>query len=182
MQTVSWESLMSVLVSICVCIFVVVIYKNEFLGYHFKDHWHCWSYLAFCVATFKLCFVCFDSSSVDFGWGLTCRLLWQQVHKLRLTRRVSEQVELGVWNGSSPTILIGLLNVVCKVGWCREGLVFPVMREAVLRHWGWNIMATILQPTFSNAFYWVKMIQFRFKFHWNLFPWVQSIISQHWLG
>ena len=32
----------------------------------------------------------------------------------------------------------------------------------------------------SNAFSWMKMIRFRFKFHWSLFPWVQLTINQHW--
>ena len=36
------------------------------------------------------------------------------------------------------------------------------------------------QTTISNAFSWMKMIKFRFEFHWNLFPWVQLTISQHW--
>ena len=35
--------------------------------------------------------------------------------------------------------------------------------------------------TFSNAFSWKKMIKFRFKVHWNLFPGVQLTINQHWL-
>ena len=35
--------------------------------------------------------------------------------------------------------------------------------------------------TFSNAFFWMKMIKFRFKVHWNLFPGVQLTINQHWL-
>ena len=35
---------------------------------------------------------------------------------------------------------------------------------------------------FSNAFSWKKMIKFLFKFHWNLFPWVQLTISQHWFS
>ena len=36
------------------------------------------------------------------------------------------------------------------------------------------------QTTFSKAFSWMKMIEFRFKFHWNLFPGVQLTTSQHW--
>ena len=34
--------------------------------------------------------------------------------------------------------------------------------------------------TFSNAFSWMKMYQFRLRFHWNLFLRVQLTISQHW--
>ena len=36
------------------------------------------------------------------------------------------------------------------------------------------------QTTFSIAFSWMKIIEFRFKFHWTLFPGVQLTISQHW--
>ena len=31
-------------------------------------------------------------------------------------------------------------------------------------------IAAILQTTFSNAFSWMKMYEFRFRFHWSLFP------------
>ena len=50
-----------------------------------------------------------------------------------------------------------------------------------LTHWGQDIMAAILQPTFSNTFSWMKMMEFVSKFHWNKFPWSQLIISHHWL-
>ena len=36
------------------------------------------------------------------------------------------------------------------------------------------------QTTISSAFSWMKMTELRFKFHWNLFQWVQLTISQHW--
>ena len=36
------------------------------------------------------------------------------------------------------------------------------------------------QTTFSNAFSWMKMIKFRLRFHWSLFPRVQLTILQHW--
>ena len=35
--------------------------------------------------------------------------------------------------------------------------------------------------TFSNEFSWMKMVEFWFIFHWNLFPRVQLTIWQHWL-
>ena len=41
-------------------------------------------------------------------------------------------------------------------------------------------MAAIFQTTFSNAFSWMKMYEFRLRFHWILFPRVQLTISQHW--
>ena len=38
-----------------------------------------------------------------------------------------------------------------------------------LTHWGRDKMITISQTTFSDAFSWQKMYEFRLKFHWNLF-------------
>ena len=60
------------------------------------------------------------------------------------------------------------------LGWC------------VLTHWGRDQIDAISQTTFSNAFPWLKMFQFRFNFYWHLLLGVQSIIFQHcfrwWLG
>ena len=41
-------------------------------------------------------------------------------------------------------------------------------------------MAAIWQMTISHAFSWMKMIEFRFKCHWNWFSGIQSTINQHW--
>ena len=41
-------------------------------------------------------------------------------------------------------------------------------------------MDAISQTTFSNAFSWMKMFEFRLKFHWSLFPRVELTILQHW--
>ena len=38
-----------------------------------------------------------------------------------------------------------------------------------LTHWGRDKMAAIFQTTFSNAFPWMKMYEFRLRFHWSLF-------------
>ena len=41
-------------------------------------------------------------------------------------------------------------------------------------------MATIFQTTFSNAYSWMQMYEFRWRFHWYLFLVVQLTIFQHW--
>ena len=41
-------------------------------------------------------------------------------------------------------------------------------------------MAAISQTTFSSAFSWMKIYNFRLGFHWCLFPRVQLTIFQHW--
>ena len=51
----------------------------------------------------------------------------------------------------------------------------------VLTHWGRDKMNAISQTTFSSAFSWMKMFEFRLKFHWNMFLRVQLTIFQHWL-
>ena len=51
----------------------------------------------------------------------------------------------------------------------------------ILTHWGRDKMAAISQTILSNAFSWMKMFEFRLKFHWKLFLRVQLTIFQHWL-
>ena len=49
-----------------------------------------------------------------------------------------------------------------------------------LTHWGRDKMDASFQTTFSNAFSWMKMFEFRLKFHWSLFLGVKLTIFQHW--
>ena len=49
-----------------------------------------------------------------------------------------------------------------------------------LTHWGRDKMDAISQTTFSSAFSWMKIFEFRWKFHWSLFLRVQLTIFQHW--
>ena len=51
-----------------------------------------------------------------------------------------------------------------------------------LTHLPLNKMAPFWQMTFSFAFSWMKMIELRFIFHWNMFPGVWLTISQHWFS
>ena len=46
--------------------------------------------------------------------------------------------------------------------------------------WGWDKMAAISQTTLPNAFSWMKMLEYRLRFHRGLFIRVQLIIFQHW--
>ena len=43
----------------------------------------------------------------------------------------------------------------------------------------WTKWSPFGQTTFSNAFSWMKMIEFKFKFHWSLFLTVSWIITQN---
>ena len=49
-----------------------------------------------------------------------------------------------------------------------------------LTHWGRDKMDAISQTTFWSAFSWMKMFEFRLKFHWSLFLRVQLTKIQHW--
>ena len=49
-----------------------------------------------------------------------------------------------------------------------------------LTHWGRDKMDAISQTTFSNAFSWMKMHEFRWRFHWSLFLRFELTIFQHW--
>ena len=51
---------------------------------------------------------------------------------------------------------------------------------STLTHWGRDKMDAISQMTFTNAFFWMKMFEFRLKFHWSLFLRAQLAIFQHW--
>ena len=51
-----------------------------------------------------------------------------------------------------------------------------------LTHWGRDKIDAISQTTFWSAFSWMKMFEFRLKFHWSLFLRVQLTIFQHWFS
>ena len=45
----------------------------------------------------------------------------------------------------------------------------PLLPWVLLTHWGWDKMAAFSQMTLSNAFSWIKILEFRLKIHWSLF-------------
>ena len=49
-----------------------------------------------------------------------------------------------------------------------------------LTHWGRDKMAAFSQTTLSNAFSWMKILEFRLKIHLSLFLMVLLTIFQHW--
>ena len=53
---------------------------------------------------------------------------------------------------------------------CRRAILCNIWSEKTsLTHWGRDKMAAISQTTFSNTFSWMKMYEFRLRFHWSLF-------------
>ena len=61
-----------------------------------------------------------------------------------------------------------------------EMAVILSRRRWVLTHWGRDKMVAFSQTTLSNAFYWMKILEFRLKFHWSLFLRVLLTIFRHW--
>ena len=57
-------------------------------------------------------------------------------------------------------------------------LVF--IQSSLPTHWGQDNLADILQTTFSKAFSWMKMYEYRLRFYLNVFLRVQEIVSQYW--
>ena len=70
---------------------------------------------------------------------------------------------------------MSLNPVYCTLkSWGKAGLY-----HWFLTHWGRDKMDFISQTTFSSAFSWMKIFEFRLKFHWSLFLRVQLTILQH---
>ena len=66
-------------------------------------------------------------------------------------------------------------------GWWFEMQSRPLWRHRnELTLWGRDKMATVSQTTLSNAYSLMKMLWFRLKFHWSLFPRFKLAIFQHW--
>ena len=60
------------------------------------------------------------------------------------------------------------------------GPISPMVLPALLTHWGGDKMDHISQTMFSNAFSWMKMFEYRLRFHWILFLGIRLTIFQHW--
>ena len=56
----------------------------------------------------------------------------------------------------------------------------PFCLGYTVSHWGRDKIADIFQTTFTNVFSWMKMYEFRLKFHWSLFLRLQLTIVQYW--
>ena len=56
----------------------------------------------------------------------------------------------------------------------------PLPARTWLIHWSRDKMAAVSQTIFSNALHWMKMFEFRLKFHWSLLLRIQITIFNHW--
>ena len=111
--------------------------------------------------------------------------------------RVDFRTTQTIW---CPIYWHGLTLIQSHPWWCENFAEYNVLNESILVnrplvweaefwhytdlvlfiHWGRDKMDATSQMTLSNAFSWMKMLQFRLKIHWSLFPRVQLTIFQHW--
>ena len=61
----------------------------------------------------------------------------------------------------------------CSDLWNMHDLNLIIWEPTALTHWGRDKIDAILQTAFSNTISWMKMFEFRLKFHWSLFLKVQ---------
>ena len=73
----------------------------------------------------------------------------------------------------SHDIIMQKGDVASCCGWISDTKLFVAWPQMSLTHWGRDKIDAILQTTFSNAISWMKMFEFRLKFHWSLFLRVQ---------
>ena len=60
-------------------------------------------------------------------------------------------------------------------------MIFIKCSLKISTHWGRDKMDAISQTTFSSAFSWMKIFEFRLKFHWSLFQASSHYLNQWWL-
>ena len=65
-------------------------------------------------------------------------------------------------------------------GYLLQNMMLYFKLASELTHRSRDQMAAISQATLSIVFSWMKMLEFRLNFHWNLFLRVQLTIFQHW--
>ena len=89
---------------------------------------------------------------MKFQWNLTWNQLWKHF--------ISKEMHLELPSKCHP------FSLTPQHAQCDVALMTPYH----LTHWGRDKMADIFQTTFSNAFSWMTMLEFRLRFDWSLFP------------
>ena len=133
-----------------------------------------WSFYHWTNRT-KLAKLRMDNSKVETNTTYTARDISISSQSGDLTIRNVAKDDAGLYDckiKGHPRKTV-LLKVSGKSMWCNNEMIR-------LSHWSRDKMAAIFQTTFSNAFSWIKMYEFRIRFHWNLFPGVQLTMFQNW--
>ena len=79
----------------------------------------------------------------------------------------------------TTVIIVKNIAAAIIIKTCLLLICFSAFQFTYLTHWGRDKMDAISQTTCSSAFSWMKMFEFRMKFHWSLFLRVQLTIIQH---
>ena len=111
-----------------------------------------------------------DSFSIG-PFGTNFNEIWFKIRKLSLKKMYSK-----MW---SAMCLLGDNELRVHPGCIRNTILVTTSSAdvpGILTHWGQSKMTAVFQTTFSNAFSWMKIVPFWWKFHWNLLPMVQSKI------
>ena len=114
----------------------------------------CWLLNFFC----GWCKILHDEKS----WGFSSMHIYI-AHYCHIRVYVSSKMDGHPGQAESP-VLHWVLNKPSSAGYIRHmsGEIWG------LTHWGWDKMAAIFQTAFSNTFSWMKIYEFRLRFHWGL--------------
>ena len=129
-----------------------------------------------------------SSSRIDFIFHVSFHRIWLSNNDnapMRATRQQQMKYECfallalcegnsSVTNGFRPQRPV-VRNVLAR----HAAIMIMKKSSFCLTHWGRDKMPAILQTTFSTAFSWMKMYEFRLRFHCSLFLRIQLTISQH---
>ena len=133
-----------------------------------------WLWLSFPVVSVIACIVLLIYTTYDIEkekkWPPFCKRCYK-MNSLRVKYCIV--IQLLNWNWFSRVKLTTTQLWFQIVAWRRQS-------TSILTHWGRDKMDAISQTTFSNAFSWMKIFEFRLKFHWSLFPKVLLTIFQQW--
>ena len=130
-----------------------------------------------------------------FYWGrnlrpTTSRTPWNIEQSLISVRQARNGTHIFVSKGifypilqkyiKSPTLHLTALHIMPSILIRPRAINDNVTGTQRLTHWGRDKMAAIFLTTFSNAFSWMKMYEFRLRFHWNVFRRFELTIFHYW--
>ena len=120
---------------------------------------------------FKMC------NSLDKGHSTWVKVTmkdrdWTETEKINYNRNGKENLSCCYWIQSgdwknSPIVWKGMELSRRALNFIRLQAMLACNLEC-FTHWGRDKMDAISQTTFSSTFSWMKMFEFRLKFHWSL--------------
>ena len=147
------------LVSSCSCL--CAIYRSQMLSREWRCSWNS-----------------ADRRCSNYIWVINNFIAYKGIITLEVWRYIK------CWQQSQYPIThmwrqdTGVISCKYKVG--PMHYLCQAVCNVILTHWGRDKIDAISQTTFSNAFSWMKMNEFRLGFHWSLFPRFESTIFHQW--